>query len=52
MGTDRQDPSCAVFAEAGNAWDDMYRSGDLKRSIGAEVRLNMDLAYQLPRCGS
>ena len=38
----------AVFAEAGNAWDNEYRSEDLKRSIGAEARLDMDLSYQFP----
>ncbi len=38
----------AVFGEAGNAWDDRYRSADLKRSIGAEVRMDMDIAYRLP----
>ena len=37
----------AVFAEAGNAWDDQYRSEDIKSSIGAEVRMDMDIAYQL-----
>jgi Tol biopolymer transport system component len=38
----------AVFAEAGNAWDDTFHSDDLKRSIGAEIRLDTDLVYQFP----
>jgi Tol biopolymer transport system component len=38
----------AVFAEAGNAWDDAFRSSDFKRSAGAEFRLDTDLAYYLP----
>ncbi len=38
----------AVFGEAGNAWDDKFQREDLKRSIGAELRLDMNLAYQLP----
>ena len=35
----------AVFAEAGNAWDNAFRSKEFKRSAGAEVRLDTDLAY-------
>jgi outer membrane protein assembly factor BamA len=38
----------AVFAEAGNAWDDAFRSKDFKRSAGAEFRLDTDLTYYLP----
>ena len=38
----------AVFAEAGNAWDDVFVRKDLKRSVGAEARLDMTLAYFLP----
>jgi outer membrane protein assembly factor BamA len=38
----------AVFAEAGNAWDGSYRSSDLKRSAGAELRLDTNLSYFLP----
>jgi Tol biopolymer transport system component len=37
----------AVFAESGEAWDDAFRASDLKRSIGAEVRLDTDLVYSL-----
>jgi len=38
----------AVFVEAGNAWDNGYHHGDLKRSIGAELRLDTNLSYYLP----
>ncbi len=38
----------ALFAEAGNAWDDSFRSSDFKRSIGGELRLDTTLAYYLP----
>ena len=38
----------AVFAEAGNAWDDVFDHRDVKRSVGAEARLDMTLAYFLP----
>jgi outer membrane protein assembly factor BamA len=38
----------AVFAEAGNAWDNGFRSSEFKRSVGAEVRLDTTLAYYLP----
>jgi len=38
----------AVFAEAGNAWDNAFRSREFKRSAGAEVRLDTNLAYYLP----
>lgn len=37
-----------VFAEAGNAWDDVFESKDLKRSVGAEASLDMTLGYMLP----
>jgi hypothetical protein len=37
-----------VFAEAGNAWDDVFESRDLKRSVGAEASLDMTLGYMLP----
>jgi hypothetical protein len=38
----------AVFAEAGNAWDGPFHGSDLKRSIGAEARLDLYLSYFLP----
>jgi hypothetical protein len=38
----------AVFGEAGNAWDGTFHSSDLKRAVGAEARLDLDLAYRLP----
>ena len=38
----------AVFFEAGNAWDGTYHEADLRRSIGAEGRLDMTLAFYLP----
>jgi Tol biopolymer transport system component len=38
----------AVFAEAGNAWDGTLHGSDLKRSVGAEARLDFYLAYYLP----
>ncbi len=38
----------AVFAEAGNAWDNAFRSREFKRSAGAEVRLDTNLTYYLP----
>jgi outer membrane protein assembly factor BamA len=38
----------AVFAEAGDAWDGTFHGSDLKRSVGAELRLDMYLAYYLP----
>ncbi len=38
----------AVFFEAGNAWDDAFHHEDLRRSVGAEARLDMTLAYYLP----
>jgi len=38
----------AVFAEAGNTWDNSFSSKDVKRSVGLEARLDMSLAYALP----
>ena len=38
----------AVFAEAGNAWDDVFNRKDVKRSVGAEASLDMTLGYFLP----
>jgi outer membrane translocation and assembly module TamA len=38
----------AVFAEAGNAWNDAFRSSEFKRAIGAELRLDTYLAYYVP----
>ncbi|MHB8844795.1 MAG: TolB family protein [Nitrospirota bacterium] len=38
----------AVFAEAGSAWDGSLHHDDVRRSIGAEARLDMTLAYYLP----
>ncbi len=38
----------AVFAEAGNAWnDEAFRGRDAKRSVGGELRLDTDFAYGL-----
>jgi len=41
-------PHGAVFAEAGNAWDGPFHGSDLKRSVGAEARLDMYLSYFIP----
>lgn len=38
----------AAFAEAGNAWDDVYNRKDVKRSVGAEASMDMTLGYFLP----
>ncbi|MGE5809012.1 MAG: BamA/TamA family outer membrane protein [Nitrospirota bacterium] len=38
----------ALFAEAGNAWDDAFRSSDFKRSVGAEARIDVYFAYYIP----
>jgi len=38
----------ALFFEAGNAWDETFHHEDLRRSVGAEARLDMKLAYFLP----
>jgi hypothetical protein len=38
----------AVFFEAGNAWNNTFHHADLKRSAGAEARLDLTLAYFLP----
>jgi len=38
----------AVFFEAGNAWDGTFHKADVRRSVGAEARLDMTLAYYLP----
>ena len=38
----------AFFAEAGNAWDDGFREQDVRRSIGAELRFDLTVAYHLP----
>jgi Tol biopolymer transport system component len=38
----------AAFAEAGNAWDDVFDRRDLKRSVGAEANMDMTLGYMLP----
>ena len=38
----------AVFAEAGNAWDNVFDRKDVKRSVGAEARMDMTLGYFLP----
>lgn len=38
----------AAFAEAGNAWDDVFLRRDVKRTVGAEARLDMTLSYFLP----
>jgi len=38
----------AIFAEAGNAWDLAFHGAEFKRSVGAEVRFDMYLAYYVP----
>ena len=38
----------AVFAEAGNAWDNGFHGPDFKRSIGAEGRVDTYFSYYLP----
>jgi outer membrane protein assembly factor BamA len=38
----------AVFAEAGHAWDDVFNSKDVERSVGAEASMDMTLGYFLP----
>ncbi len=38
----------AVFWEAGSAWEGEYRSADLRRSAGAELRMNITFSYNLP----
>jgi len=38
----------AVFAEAGNAWDNGLRGSEFKRSVGAEARFDTTLAYYVP----
>jgi hypothetical protein len=38
----------ALFFEAGNAWDGSHHADDLRRSLGAEARLDMTLGYFLP----
>lgn len=36
----------AVFAEAGNAWNEgVFHAGDVKRAVGAELRLDLDMVY-------
>ncbi len=38
----------AVFGEAGNAWDNTFHQSDVKRAVGVEARMDLELAYQLP----
>jgi Tol biopolymer transport system component len=38
----------AVFAESGNAWDGTFYSSDLKRSVGAEARIDLYFSYHIP----
>jgi Tol biopolymer transport system component len=38
----------AVFVEAGEAWDETFRRQDLRRSVGAEARLDLFGSYILP----
>ena len=38
----------AAFAEAGNAWDNVFNRKEVKRSVGAEASLDMTLSYFLP----
>ena len=37
----------AAFADAGNAYQGTFRSGDLKYDVGAEMTLQFNLAYYL-----
>lgn len=38
----------AVFYEAGSAWDGTLHGDLVRKSVGGEMRLDMDLAYHLP----
>jgi Tol biopolymer transport system component len=38
----------AFFAEAGDAWNDGFSMADVKHAVGAELRLDTDVAYRLP----
>jgi len=38
----------AVFAEAGNAWDNGFHGSEFKRAVGAEARFDTTFAYYLP----
>lgn len=38
----------AAFGEAGHVWEDGLHARDFKRSAGAELRLDTNLAYHLP----
>jgi outer membrane protein assembly factor BamA len=38
----------AVFAEAGNVWDNTFHQRDVKSSAGAEARLDIDIGYGIP----
>jgi len=38
----------ALFAEAGNAWDDAFRARDFKKAVGAEARFDVYFAYYVP----
>lgn len=37
-----------AFAEAGNAWDEVFNRKDVKRSVGGEASMDMTLGYFLP----
>jgi hypothetical protein len=38
----------ALFCEAGEAWDDSFAAGSLKKSVGGEARLDLTFSYFLP----
>ncbi|MGE3704206.1 MAG: hypothetical protein AB7I13_02965 [Vicinamibacterales bacterium] len=38
----------AAFVDAGHAWNDRFRLGDLKSSIGGEFAMDLVLGYALP----
>jgi hypothetical protein len=38
----------AVFADFGNAWDRSFRTGDVRRSFGAELSADTVLGYAVP----
>lgn len=38
----------ALFADAGNAWDERFRSADLRTSVGAELSVDLVLGWTVP----
>ena len=38
----------AVFADAGQAWNDTFRRSDVRFSVGAEFSLDAVVGYSLP----